>query len=208
MKRQLRTYEISKRAFDIAASGAGLLVLSPVIATVAAVVRARLGKPVIFAQLRPGRNGKVFRLRKFRTMKPIDPANGLVNDEDRLTPLGQALRAASLDELPTLWNVLRGDMSMVGPRPLLVEYLDRYTATQARRHEVRPGVTGLAQVNGRNDISWDERLRLDVRYVDGRSWKMDIVILARTLAMVLRRAGIAARGHATMPEFMPEATDG
>ncbi len=152
-------------------------------------------------------------MRKFRTMLEPDPALGLVSDADRLTPFGAFLRSTSLDELPTLWNIVRGDMSIVGPRPLLIRYLDRYTPEQARRHEVRPGLTGLAQVSGRNSVDWDQRLALDVEYVDHHSLRGDLVIIARTVSAVLRRKGVAAEGEATMHEFMgspveqPERTD-
>ncbi|MDR2382221.1 MAG: sugar transferase [Bifidobacteriaceae bacterium] len=202
-----RAYQASKRAFDAVAAAAALVVLAPFIGAVAALVRWRLGRPVIFTQERPGRDGAIFRLRKFRTMVAPDPARGLISDEQRLTRFGAALRAWSLDELPTLWNVLRGDMSLVGPRPLLVEYLKHYTPRQARRHEVRPGVTGLAQVNGRNQVPWPLRLEMDVKYVERQSWMLDLRILLRTVGMVLRRSGISAEGHATMPEYRPEAMD-
>lgn len=196
-----RAYDISKRVFDIAASAVGLAALSPVIAFTAVLVRHNLGSPVFFSQPRPGRGGRIFTLRKFRTMRNPDPTRGLVSDEDRLTRFGQVLRSTSLDELPTLWNVLRGDMSLVGPRPLLVSYLELYSPEQARRHEVKPGITGLAQASGRNALSWEDKLRLDVEYVDRRSWALDISILARTVASVVSREGIAREGHATMPEF-------
>jgi len=196
-----RGYDISKRAFDIAVSTAGLVVLSPVLAATALLVRKHLGSPVIFSQPRPGKDGRVFQLRKFRTMLNPDPARGLVTDEDRLTRFGEKLRSTSLDELPTLWNVLRGDMSIVGPRPLLVSYLGRYSPLQARRHEVKPGITGLAQCSGRNQLDWADKFRLDVEYVDHRSWGLDLRILARTAGAVVHREGITQRGHVTMPEF-------
>jgi lipopolysaccharide/colanic/teichoic acid biosynthesis glycosyltransferase len=196
-----RAFDLSKRVFDMAASAAGLVVTAPVTVAVAVAVRAKLGSPVIFSQPRPGKDERVFKIYKFRTMLHPDPARGLVTDEDRLTPLGRTLRAASLDELPTLWNVLKGDMSLVGPRPLLVSYLDRYTPEQKRRHEVRPGVTGLAQVHGRNELDWDDKFRLDVEYVDRRCWRLDLGILWDTAKLVLRRSGISHEGHATMPEF-------
>jgi lipopolysaccharide/colanic/teichoic acid biosynthesis glycosyltransferase len=189
--------------FDILVSVFGLVALSPVMVMTAMLVWLRLGRPVVFTQERPGRGTKVFKLRKFRTMKQPDPSAGLVTDQDRMTRLGSLLRGASLDELPTFWNVLRGDMSLVGPRPLLVEYLDYYTPRQLRRHEVRPGVTGLAQINGRNETSWEDRLELDVQYVDSRTWRLDLEILVRTVGLVLRRSGVAAAGHVTMPEFKP-----
>ena len=178
-----------------------LIVLSPVLAVVAVLVAANLGRPVLFKQDRPGRNGRVFRLYKFRTMKNIDQVRGLVTDGQRLTEFGRVLRSTSLDELPTLINVFKGDMSIVGPRPLLVQYLDRYTPLQARRHEVRPGITGPAQVSGRNALSWEEKFILDVEYVDSRSLTLDAKILWLTAISVARRHGITANGEATMGEF-------
>ena len=185
-----------KRALDVTVSGVGLAVAAIPMAVIAAAVRATMGRPVLFTQERPGRDGQPFRLVKFRTMRTGDG-----DDAARLTSLGRALRSTSLDELPELWNVLRGDMSLVGPRPLLMAYLPRYSATQARRHEVRPGITGAAQVAGRNALDWDERFRLDVDYVDHWSNWGDLKILARTALSVLRRQGITADGHATMPPF-------
>jgi lipopolysaccharide/colanic/teichoic acid biosynthesis glycosyltransferase len=202
-----RPYDLLKRVLDVLVSAILLVVTSPLQALVAALVAMKLGRPVLFRQPRPGRNGRVFTLVKFRTMKNADPARGLVTDADRLTSFGRALRATSLDELPTLWNVLKGDMSLVGPRPLLVEYLDRYTPEQARRHEVRPGVTGLAQASGRNALAWEEKFRLDVEYVDSRSLALDIRILFATVRAVFVREGISADGHVTMQKF-GEATDG
>ena len=196
-----RPYDAVKRTLDVISSGLILLVASPIIAIVAVLVAAKLGRPVLFRQPRPGKDGRVFTLLKFRTMKEPDPARGLVTDAERLTAFGRGLRSTSLDELPTLVNVLRGDMSVVGPRPLLVDYLERYTPEQARRHEVRPGVTGLAQVSGRNTVSWEERFRLDVEYVDSRSLGLDSSNLARTVTAVLKRDGISAEGSATMHEF-------
>ncbi|CCH88121.1 Undecaprenyl-phosphate galactose phosphotransferase [Modestobacter italicus] len=190
-----------KRAVDVVVSGAGLLVGAPVMAVVAAAVRRDLGSPVLFRQLRPGLRGAPFELVKFRTMRTVGADDGVDTDAQRLTPFGSWLRSTSLDELPTLWNVLRGDMSLVGPRPLLMEYLDRYTPDQARRHEVRPGITGLAQVRGRNELSWDQKFAADVEYVDGVGWRADLRILAATLATVLRRQGISAPGAATMHLF-------
>jgi lipopolysaccharide/colanic/teichoic acid biosynthesis glycosyltransferase len=193
-----------KRAFDIIASISALLLLSPVLLMLTVLVRVKLGPPVLFSQPRVGRRGRVFTLWKFRTMTDErDPDGGLRPDGERLTRLGVALRASSLDELPELWNVLRGEMSLVGPRPLLVEYLPRYSPEEGRRHEVRPGLTGWAQVNGRNATTWEERLRLDVWYVDHRSWKLDLRILAMTAALVLRRDGVNAPGSPTMPELRP-----
>jgi len=179
----------------------GLVLTAPVMAVIALFIRHEMGSPVIFSQDRPGWNGKPFRLRKFRTMHTPNESQGLLVDEDRLTRLGRWLRATSLDELPTLWNVLRGEMSLVGPRPLLIEYLNRYTPRQARRHEVRPGVTGLAQISGRNALDWDDKLGLDVDYVDRRCWALDLAILWRTVAVVWKREGIQRPGYATMPKF-------
>ena len=191
-----------KRLFDILVSAVTLIVLSPLFVVVSILVARSLGRPVFFRQLRPGMNGQLFRMIKFRTMCDATDASGaLLSDEARLGRFGSLLRATSLDELPELWNVLKGDMSLVGPRPLLPRYLDRYTARQARRHDVRPGITGWAQVNGRNALSWDEKFELDVWYVDNRSFWLDLKILAMTLRQVFDRRGIAAEGHATMPEF-------
>ena len=197
---------VSKRALDIAVSLVLLVLTAPLSAVVAALVRARLGSPVLFRQPRPGRDGQVFTLVKFRTMR--EAGAGRTSDADRLTPLGRRLRSLSLDELPTLVNVLRGDMSLVGPRPLLVEYLDRYTPEQARRHEVRPGITGLAQVSGRNEVPWDERFLLDVHYVDHRSWRLDLRILAATVLPVVRRQGITDGESVAMSTFQGSAGPG
>jgi lipopolysaccharide/colanic/teichoic acid biosynthesis glycosyltransferase len=169
---------------------------------VAALVAVGLGRPVLFRQPRPGKDGRAFTLVKFRTMFDIDEQRGLISDADRLTAVGRLLRTTSLDELPTMWNVLRGEMSLVGPRPLLLRYLERYTPEQARRHLVRPGVTGLAQVRGRNALSWEEKFALDVWYVDNRSIKLNARICTETILAVLRRDGISAVGAATMPEFL------
>lgn len=195
----------SKRVFDLVIAVPAFALSLPVQAAVAILVAARLGRPVIFRQVRPGLGGRPFCLYKFRTMRPVDPDRGWTTDAERLTPLGQRLRALSLDELPSLWNVIRGDMSLVGPRPLLMQYLERYTPEQARRHEVRPGLTGLAQVSGRNAVSWDDRLRMDVEYVDAHSMPLDLRILALTVKSVVRREGISAEGHATMLEFKPNS---
>jgi lipopolysaccharide/colanic/teichoic acid biosynthesis glycosyltransferase len=190
------------RAFDVVASAVALAVLSPVLAVVALVTVATMGRPVFFTELRAGRNQQPFRLVKFRTMRKALPhEDGPEHDDVRLTAVGRFVRSASLDELPTLWNVLKGEMAIVGPRPLPVRYLPRYSATHARRHEVRPGITGWAQVNGRNSLSWDERFDLDVWYVDHRSVRLDLRILVRTVATVVRREGISHGDHATMPEF-------
>lgn len=191
-----RAARATKRAFDVLASAVGLAVAAVPMAGVALSVRRSLGSPVLFRQVRPGCNGEPFQLVKFRTMR-----SGEGSDADRLTDLGRFLRATSLDELPELWNVLRGDMSLVGPRPLLTAYLDRYSPRQARRHEVRPGLTGLAQVNGRNRSTWEERLELDVTYVETWTLLGDLRIIGRTIAAVLRRDGISADGQATMAEF-------
>jgi lipopolysaccharide/colanic/teichoic acid biosynthesis glycosyltransferase len=191
-----------KRAFDTALAAAGLAVLSPVLLFVAAAVRLRMGRPVLFRQVRPGWSGRPFELLKFRTMRDAGDAEGRpLPDGERLTPFGKFLRRASLDELPELWNVLRGDMSLVGPRPLLTEYLPLYSPEQARRHEVRPGITGLVQVSGRNALSWEEKFRLDVAYVDRCSLATDLRILALTAAAVVTGRGVAAKGSETMPRF-------
>jgi lipopolysaccharide/colanic/teichoic acid biosynthesis glycosyltransferase len=198
----LRTYDSTARVRDALLAGLGLVALSPVVAATAVAVRWKLGSPVLFRQVRPGRNGKPFTLNKFRTMAAVDAARGRQSDEDRMTPFGAVLRSSSLDEVPSLWNVLRGDMSLVGPRPLLMAYIERYSPEQARRHEVRPGLTGWAQANGRNAVSWEERLAMDVWYVDHRSHRLDAKILWMTVALTLRRQGVSADGHATMPEFI------
>jgi lipopolysaccharide/colanic/teichoic acid biosynthesis glycosyltransferase len=195
-----------KRAFDVVAAAAALAILAVPMLAIAGAVRIWLGKPVLFTQLRPGRYGIPFRLIKFRTMREAVDAEGRpLPDEQRLTRLGQFLRAASLDELPELWNVLRGDMSVVGPRPLLMEYLPLYTPEQARRHEVRPGITGWAQINGRNSLSWEEKFELDVWYVDHAEFWLDLKIIALTVWKTLRCDGINQAGHATMPDFMGSA---
>ncbi len=191
-----------KRGFDFLAALGGLLVLWPVVLAVAVLVRVKLGSPVLFRQTRPGRGAAVFSIFKFRTMTDArDETGQLLPDAVRLTAFGRFLRSSSLDELPGLWNVLRGEMSLVGPRPLLVAYLDRYSPEQARRHEVRPGITGWAQVNGRNAISWEEKFALDVWYVDHLSFALDLKILFKTVSKVFARRDISAAGEATMPEF-------
>ncbi|MDQ4214236.1 sugar transferase [Microbacterium capsulatum] len=197
----VRPYDFIKRFLDIVASAVALVVLSPVLVIVVILVRTRLGKPVLFVQARPGLNGRIFLLRKFRSMLDIDESRGLVSDADRLTGFGRALRATSLDELPSLWNVLRGDMSVVGPRPLLVEYLPKYTPLQARRHEVRPGITGLAQASGRNALGWEDKFALDVEYVDNRSLSLDARVILATIKSMAVREGISAEGQATMSKF-------
>lgn len=197
---QHRTYDAVKRAIDVTLAGTALIALAPVMAVTSGVVMASLGRPVLFWQERPGMNGKPFRLVKFRTMKPLVRSDQ--SDPERMTPVGNWLRTTSLDELPTLWNVAKGDMSLVGPRPLMTWYVDHYTPYQIRRHEVRPGVTGLAQVAGRNSVSWEERFDHDVEYVDRRSLSLDMKIIFRTIAVVLKRQGISHDGAATMPAFI------
>ena len=180
----------------------GLLLLSPVFLIISLLVMANLGRPVLFAQLRPGKDGKQFRMYKFRTMRDVVGADGRqLPDSERLTKLGRFLRSTSVDELPELINVLLGHMSLVGPRPLLPQYLDRYTPEQARRHDVKPGITGWAQVNGRNALAWEEKFQLDLWYVDNWSLWFDLKILLMTFAKVLKRDGITSEGHATAPEF-------
>ena len=192
-----------KRLFDLALTIPALCLLWPVLLVVGLLVRVRLGSPVFFRQTRPGLGGVPFEIIKFRTMRDAVGADGaLLPDCDRLTPFGRFLRATSLDELPELINVLRGDMSLVGPRPLLMQYLDRYTPRQARRHEVRPGITGWAQVNGRNAISWEEKFEYDVWYVDNRSVALDLKILWLTVGSVFKADDVCQPGHATMTEFM------
>lgn len=191
-----------KRAFDLLVSLAALVCLAPLLGVLAALVRWHVGAPVLFVQQRPGLHGRPFRMLKFRTMTDArDAANELLPDSERLLPLGRFLRSTSLDELPELINVLKGDMSLVGPRPLLTEYLPLYSTDQARRHEVRPGMTGWAQVNGRNALSWEDKLRLDVWYVDHRSFWLDLRILWMTVIAVLTRKDISQEGHATMEKF-------
>ncbi len=192
-----------KRAFDIAASASALVVLSPVLAITAYKVKKELGSPVLFRQTRPGLHGKPFEMIKFRTMKDAtDKEGNALPDSERLTEFGKKLRASSLDELPELWNVLKGDMSLVGPRPLLMEYLPLYNAEQAKRHNVRPGVTGYAQVNGRNSLSWEDKFKLDTWYVEHQSFLLDMKILLKTVKKVLIKDGINEAGEATMSKFM------
>ncbi len=196
-----------KRLFDLAVAVPAIVFLTPVILVIAALVRLRLGTPVFFRQERPGKNGRPFRIIKFRTMTDArDSAYQLLPDAERLTIFGRFLRATSLDELPELWNVVRGEMSLVGPRPLRMEYLPRYSPEQARRHDVLPGITGWAQIHGRNAITWEEKFRHDVWYVDNVSFCLDLHILAKTVGKILRREGITAEGDATMPEFMGSDT--
>lgn len=210
MTRSRRPYDAVKRAFDIALAVIALVGFSPILLATAVAVRVRLGSPVLFRQQRPGRDGVPFTLYKFRTMRQTQSTDvaAVASDAERLTPLGRFLRATSLDELPEFVNVLLGQMSLVGPRPLLMEYLARYNEQQARRHEVRPGITGWAQVNGRNALSWDDRLRMDVEYVDNRSLLLDLRILWMTIATVFAREGISADGHATMEPFEPDKRSG
>lgn len=196
-----------KRFFDVVFSACALVALSPVLAGTAVLVRFKLGSPVIFTQERPGLHGKPFLLYKFRSMTDARGSDGkLLPDEKRLTPFGKKLRSTSLDELPELWNILRGDMSIVGPRPLLVKYLSLYSKEQRRRHDVRPGLTGLAQVNGRNAISWDEKFAWDVEYVNRVSFLLDAKIVLKTIGRVLSRKGINSETSATMEEFMGTET--
>jgi sugar transferase EpsL len=193
---------IIKRAIDAMASAILLIALAPVLLCLIVLIRLKMGKPVLFRQRRPGLHGRLFALYKFRTMNESrNPDGSLKTDSDRLTALGRWLRRLSLDELPQLWNVLRGDMSLVGPRPLLVEYLPRYTPEQARRHDVKPGITGWAQINGRNAISWEQKFQLDTWYVDHWSLRLDLRILMATVWKVARGRGVSAQSHATMPKF-------
>jgi lipopolysaccharide/colanic/teichoic acid biosynthesis glycosyltransferase len=195
----------TKNAFDRSAALCGLIVLSPLFVVVSVLVWSFMGRPILFRQQRPGRYARVFELLKFRTMSERRNANGgLLSDADRLLRFGQFLRASSLDELPQLWNVLRGDISLVGPRPLLIEYLPRYSPEQARRHDVMPGITGWAQINGRNALTWDEKFTLDIWYIDNWSLRLDLRILLLTLQRVIRREGITSDGNSTMPLFRPE----
>lgn len=191
-----------KRLFDIVGALVGLILLSPVLAVLWVLIRRRMGAPVLFRQTRPGKDGKPFEMIKFRSMRDSLAADGtLLPDAERMTPLGAKLRSTSLDELPELINVLKGEMSLVGPRPLLMEYLPLYSPEQARRHEVRPGVTGWAQINGRNALSWAEKFELDIWYVENRTLLLDIKIIAQTVLKVVRRDGISADGDVTMPKF-------
>lgn len=206
--RRRRGNRFDKRLFDLAVGIPALILSLPVQALVAVAVAVRLGRPVLFKQERPGLHGRPFEMRKFRSMRPVDESRGWTDDASRMTPFGAKLRSTSLDELPALWNVVRGDMSLVGPRPLLMRYLPRYTAFQARRHEVKPGLTGLAQVSGRNAVTWERRFELDVEYVDTWTIRGDLKIIGQTLRTVLRRDGITEDGEVSMTEFMGSAAPG
>jgi lipopolysaccharide/colanic/teichoic acid biosynthesis glycosyltransferase len=199
MKR--RTEDQVKRAFDVTSSALLLLLTLPLQLGAGLAIRLRMGSPVLFRHTRPGLGGKPFEMVKFRTMLNVDTARGLVDEDDRMTPLGRWLRSTSIDELPTLWNIIRGDMSVVGPRPLMMEYLPLYSPEQARRHDVRPGITGLAQVSGRNAVNWEDRFRLDVQYVDHHGFAGDLLIILNTFRSVARRDGISPEGEEIMPEF-------
>ncbi len=191
-----------KRTFDFFVSLTAIILLSPIIALVTWKIRKNLGSPVLFKQIRPGLNGEPFEMIKFRTMKDaVDSSGNALPDAERMTPFGNKLRSSSLDELPELWNVLKGEMSLVGPRPLLMQYLPLYSDEQRRRHEVRPGVTGWAQINGRNSLSWVEKFKLDVWYVDNRSFWLDVKILFLTVKKVFVKEGISADGHVTIEPF-------
>lgn len=205
--RRQRRLSVLKNIIDRSIAAVGLLILSPIIFALACLIRMRLGKPVLFRQTRIGHRDRRFTFLKFRTMTDARDSVGMpLPDEQRLTALGRFLRGSSLDELPQMWNVLKGDMSLVGPRPLLPEYLSRYNAHQRRRHEVKPGITGWAQINGRNALPWGQRFDLDVWYVDHSTLALDTKILWRTLLKVMRREGISQQGHATMPEFTGAAS--
>ena len=191
-----------KRLFDFLVSLTALVLLAPVLLVLAVLVRINLGSPILFSQRRPGRAGKIFTMWKFRSMIDVrDAAGSRRSDAERLTRFGRWLRASSLDELPELWNILRGEMSLVGPRPLLVEYLPLYSIEQSRRHDVRPGLTGWAQINGRNALSWEEKFRLDVWYVEHGTFWLDLKVIALTAVKVFHRHGVSAAGEATMPRF-------
>jgi sugar transferase EpsL len=198
----------AKRIFDLSVGGSILLLLTPVIAVVALLVRTVLGSPVLFRQERPGLNSRLFTLLKFRTLTDARDSQGdLLPDAERMTSLGRFLRSSSLDELPELVNVVRGEMSLVGPRPLLAKYLERYSAEQMRRHDVRPGITGWAQIHGRNALNWEQRFEMDLWYVEHRGFWLDLSVLAKTCLQVIRRDGIAQPGHATMPEYLGAGKD-
>lgn len=202
MSRRPRTsYDAVKRTIDVAVAGTALVATAPVQAVVAVLVARNLGRPVLFRQQRPGRDGEAFTMVKFRTMRTAPVGTSPLHDADRLTRFGRVLRSTSLDELPSLWNIVKGDMSLVGPRPLLMDYLPLYSARQARRHEVRPGLTGLAQVRGRNLLSWEDRFELDVDYVERRSLRLDARIVLETVRAVLRRDGVSSATSQTMEPF-------
>jgi len=197
-----RKCSVIKRVFDIIGAGTGLILLLPVLLIIALLIRRDMGSPVFFQQTRPGLHGKPFEMTKFRSMRDASGPDGQqLSDSERVTPLGQKLRSSSLDELPELWTVLKGDMSLVGPRPLLMEYLSLYSPEQARRHEVRPGLTGWAQVNGRNAISWEQKFDLDTWYIDNRTLWLDLKIIGMTIYRIITREGISAAGEVTMPKF-------
>ncbi len=199
----MKTIPLSKRLFDLLVTSLSLLIISPFVLLIAILVRVLHGAPILFRQQRPGYKGRPFYIYKFRSMTDTrDASGGLLPDAARLTPLGRFLRSSSLDELPELFNILRGEMSLVGPRPLLMQYLERYSPEQARRHDVLPGITGWAQINGRNALTWEDKFKLDVWYVDNWSFWLDIKILLLTLWKVFKREGISQPGHATMEEFM------
>ena len=200
--------DLIKRAFDFTAALIGLIILSPVLLITAYLIRKNLGSPVLFRQVRPGKDGRPFEMVKFRSMRDAIDQNGKpLPDNERLTPFGKTLRSTSLDELPELWNVLKGDMSLVGPRPLLMEYLPLYSPEQAKRHDVRPGMTGHAQVNGRNAIGWEEKFKLDTWYVENQSIWLDFKIMFKTVHKVLAKDDISAEGEATMTKFTGTKTD-
>jgi lipopolysaccharide/colanic/teichoic acid biosynthesis glycosyltransferase len=205
---QARPYDRVKRLLDVAIAGTALVASAPVQAVVAVLVARDLGRPVLFRQERPGKDGLPFTMVKFRSMRSAGDDTSPLRDAERLTPFGRLLRSTSLDELPSLWNVVKGDMSLVGPRPLLMQYLPLYSPDQARRHEVRPGLTGLAQVRGRNLVSWPERFAMDVEYVDNRSLALDLRVLAATVATVVRRSGVSSETSATMEPFTGSAATG
>lgn len=202
---RIHLYDPLKRGLDIILSLFGLVITAPIQLIVALLVRINLGSPVLFKQQRPGKNGEVFELIKFRSMLDVDESKNLITNEQRVTRFGKFLRASSLDEIPSLVNILRGEMSLVGPRPLRVDYLKLYNPEQMRRHEVRPGLTGLAQINGRNALQWEERFKLDVEYVDNRSFKLDVKILLKTVTKVLNRDGISSEGHVGSQPFLGTA---
>lgn len=203
---KVRLYDPVKRGADIGLSLFGLVVTAPIQLVVAALVRINLGSPVLFRQQRPGKGGEIFELIKFRSMLDVDESKNLITNEQRVTRFGKFLRASSLDEIPSLVNILRGEMSLVGPRPLRVDYLKLYNPEQMRRHEVRPGLTGLAQINGRNALQWEERFKLDVEYVDNRSFKLDVKILLKTVTKVLNRDGISSEGYVGSQPFLGSTT--